>query len=321
MMKQWWSFSRRNIWLVLGGLFSLFTLLGQLGHWSWLLDLLSHFQPYYLGGLVLCLGLGMVWRPSRPWLNLLLLPALLYNITLFAPFYIGTAAASLPETPPLQVASLNIYAGNNDYSAVVAYIRQHQPHFVFLSEAQPSLMAYLASHLAEEYPYVYDESTQGTTGLAFISQIPLVSAETIPYASGRRRRLITATIVWQEQRVDIYGIHPYPPLGGRMAEMRNSEITAVADWLQRPSNPTILLGDFNATPWSAPMRHLTQTTPLHYASLGFGLNPTWHTGSWLIHVPIDHVLLSPDWQTSQFLTEGDIGSDHRPIYTKLHLLP
>ena len=328
MNRPWrWEY----VWLGMGLCLGLATGLGWLGRWHWLLDLFSHFNAYYLVGLAICLG-GLWLRPSRlpVWPTLVLLPPLLVNLALFWPFYMGTAVAAPANAPSLRVANLNVYARNDDYTAIADYIRHHQPHVVFISEIEPALMAYLQQELGDSYPYVYDEAARGTVGLAFFSQRPLQTAETIPYnhpnlpSHGHwgRRQFITATIEWEGQPIALYALHPYPPLGGRMAAMRDAEIAAVSALLAEPSEmPIILLGDFNATPWSAPMRQLTAETGLRYASRGFGLRPTWLGMGGLVRVPIDHILLSPHWQVSHYTTAGDIGSDHRPVSAVLHLAP
>lgn len=304
----------QNLPLVGGLFFTAATAASFGGRWGWALDLFSHFNWVYGWGLLGCAAVGLATRQRPRWVPLFFLVPAAVNAMLFAPFYTPQAAAVWPANqPPLRIASLNVYAENEDYAAVVAYIRQYQPDVIFFSEAEPPLMAYLATHMAQEYPYVYDESVRGTVGLAFISRIPFTDAQTIPYPSGRRRRLISITLAWQGQTVPIYAMHPYPPLGGRMATMRDSEISMVRDRVRDQTAPYILLGDFNATPWSYPMRQLTAATGLHYASVGFGLRPTWRGAGGLLSAPIDHILLTPAWQVLFYTTKGDIGSDHSPI--------
>ncbi|MCG8352832.1 MAG: endonuclease/exonuclease/phosphatase family protein [Chloroflexales bacterium] len=301
-----------------GGLFlTILTLGSLLGQFYWGFDVLSHFNLQYTAGLGLCMLTGLFLQYRRL-STLVLLPALLVNIAILAPFFLPQASAHPSASTPLRIVSINVFTENEAHDAVIDFIVETNADIVFLSEVEPALMAQLDRILGESYPYVHDESVRGTLGLAFISRHPFIEAQTIPLG-GRRRRLITASLNWQGTPVQIYGMHPLPPFNGRWTAQRNGEIETIQKLVQDSPQAVVLLGDFNASPWSYPLRRLNDTTNLRHAGLGYGIWPTWQYGTTLISAPLDHIFVSPEWTVTTYDTSGDVQSDHKPIVADLLL--
>ena len=126
-------------------------------------------------------------------------------------------------------------------------------------------------------------------------------------------RIQYAVLEWQDQPVMVYGAHPNPPLGIRGTQQRDSELTEIRHILGRETQPLILLGDLNASPWSAPMRQIFAETDLRHGSHGHGIRPTWWFGTQLLALPYDHILVSSEWQVLTYEIGPDIGSDHFPV--------
>jgi len=86
-------------------------------------------------------------------------------------------------------------------------------------------------------------------------------------------------------------------------------------------HPFILIGDLNASPWSHAMRALVAEAGLRYATDGYGIWPTWFVGNPLldplVSAPLDHILVSSEWQVVDYMETGDIGSDHVPLQADL----
>lgn len=319
--------TKMMVWLpqlpwLLGILFSLFTAGSFLGRWHWSLDLLSHFNAQYTIILLFCTTAGL-FLPQRRLYHLLFLFPCVANLALYAPFYLSSPpAVGQPAGTPLKIVNINVYTENEDYDTVLNFVLAEQPDVVFFSEAEPPLIEAINQKVRDQYPYLHDESVRGTLGLAWLSRVPFVQVETVPYqtaAEGRmRRRLIMNTILWEGQEINLYGLHPLPPLNGRWAESRNSEIGQLPEMLGRTTNPIILIGDFNASPWSAPMRQLEEVTHLRHASLGYGLPHTWYYRG-VLGAPLDHIYLSADWVVTRYDTSGNVNSDHQPIVMELVL--
>jgi endonuclease/exonuclease/phosphatase (EEP) superfamily protein YafD len=136
----------------------------------------------------------------------------------------------------------------------------------------------------------------------------------------RHHRFLTAQLQWQGRTVTFYGAHPHPPLAPRWAQSRNDELQTIMMQVRQEANPHVLLGDLNAAPWSSVMRQLFGQTRLRHASLGFGMFPTWRYKTWLIAAPLDHILVSNEWQVRFYAPGAFVGSDHLPVLAQLHLL-
>ena len=302
---------------------SAFTLGSFLGRFHWTLDLFSHFHLQYAALLGLCFVAASLLRERR--LAALLLPALLANVYLLAPFFLpnsNSAKASMTRTtdaPPrtLSVIALNVYMDNENYAAISDYLREENADVVMLSENKPALMRALEETVGDLYPHIYDESTRGTYGLALLSRYPFEEARSVSLG-GRGRRILEVTLA-EPALVTFFGVHPLPPLGSRWAARRNDELAAVGRLVQGTTNPVVLLGDFNASPWSRPIRQLTRTTALRFANLGFGIRPTWSYRGPLLSAPIDHIFVSPTWQVSNYHIGRAVGSDHLPVVAELVL--
>lgn len=315
-MKIW---IRKSLW-GLGLLLTGLTMSSLLGQFHWLLDLLSHYHVQYTVGLVGCLLLLLLLRDWR-WSLLAFVAALLVNLYLVVPFYTApptTVAHAASEAAALRVMALNISTSNAGYSQVVELIRERQPDLVFMSEVREDLLTILRGQLTDSYPYLHAEPSRMTLGVAFLSRQPFVKVETV-MLGGRGRRYLRAEITWQGQPVTIVGIHPLPPMTGAWAASRNSEIALMGQVANEATQPFILLGDLNASPWSQPMRSLLASTDLRYAMQGYGVGLTWRLAGVFLGAPLDYILVSPAWQVADYVEGGDIRSDHSPIQADLVL--
>ncbi len=70
-----------------------------------------------------------------------------------------------------------------------------------------------------------------------------------------------------------------------------------------------MVGDFNATLWSAGLRAFLSDTGLH----GFDTRAAWPVWLGFVGIPIDHAFTSADLRILDIETGPDIGSDHRPV--------
>ena len=100
------------------------------------------------------------------------------------------------------------------------------------------------------------------------------------------------------------------------ALQRAEEAASLAELIDDDPRPTVLVGDFNATPFHWEYRTLSRQ--LSNTAPGSGIfSPTWHTR--LPFVRIDHILVSSDWAVESTGTISSLLSDHRPIFADLTL--
>ncbi len=276
-------------------------LAGREDRLGWVVDLAAHWQWPYLAGFLA--GTLVASLSQKRWLFALLLTPL--------PWW--TASPRLPadegNRAGFVVASANVHLETLLPTALTAWLATANADVAVLVEVSPSYAEALST--LPGYQYQHLAASNDPFGMAVISRHPM-QATTFRDADGIAR--IEAGIDFGDGCVELIAVHPMPPLTPHFHAARDELILGLA---QRPSKgglPTLVVGDLNATPWSSAFAGLADRG-LQRAS---GLRPTWPSvgGGW-IGIPIDHVLASSHWRVSGSELGPDLGSDHRPLLTRL----
>ena len=101
------------------------------------------------------------------------------------------------------------------------------------------------------------------------------------------------------------------------AHRRDQALNAAATWSRRHSARRIVMGDFNATPWSPSFRRLTHDGQLFDSLDGFGLQVSWPESNIALRIPIDHALLGPGLAATDRGTGPAFGSQHRSLHVTI----
>jgi endonuclease/exonuclease/phosphatase (EEP) superfamily protein YafD len=113
-------------------------------------------------------------------------------------------------------------------------------------------------------------------------------------------------------------IHPPPPTVPHLAAIRDRAFAIVGDLVRASKLPTIVIGDFNAAPWTQPLRGLFAQTELRALSRWPMLTFT-SIYPWPLRIPIDHVLIGPGIAVESVKLGAAYGSDHLPLIARLRL--
>ena len=128
-------------------------------------------------------------------------------------------------------------------------------------------------------------------------------------------RLAGGATVW------VIAVHTLPPVSAGYAAERGEQFDALGQRVRAAEgegHQVVVIGDLNATPWSAPFRQLIQETGLRDTAVGFGPSGTWPTpAGWLLGIPLDHVLVGPEVTLLARWIGPSLGSDHRPVAAEL----
>lgn len=289
------------------------------GEWVWWLDVLANFRAQYLVVLVV-LGMLLLLSKWRRWgYGVLAVGAI--NLVVVAPLYLGSPGALDPGTPSLRIMSFNLLSSNERYNDVIEYVEAADPDVVLLHEAsRPWEVALEAAELDYEiFRARADELIFGTLILVKDE----VDAVSYGFAEAQPRA------VWLTYHPDdwpisleILSTHPLAPTTRERAGLRDAQLEFAADWAAGFEGNHIVVGDFNATPWSAPFRDLTSRGSLSNSQTGFGLQPSFSTESNpLLRVPIDHLLHGDSFTVRDRRLGPDLGSDHFPLVVDLHYRP
>jgi endonuclease/exonuclease/phosphatase (EEP) superfamily protein YafD len=300
--------------------------IGKFLFWAFPLELLTHFQIYYLWlSATLSSILTFYWLQNKlrdRVLFYLVLFILALNLFDIYPWYLSRANIAA-GVKGLTLMSFNINVENTRTAEIVQSIQSNSPDVVLVIEVTPPMMASMNAELNSILPYNF-RSPGG--GLGIFSKLPLQSPRGEKFAGSDATNLVT-TIDYHNRSIEIIGTHPLVPVKPDRFANRNQHLQAIGNYLKNTQETVILLGDFNLTPWSPYYRQLVNTTGLHNTRLGFGILPTWirpatHVKypSWLIpfvNIPIDHIFVSKDIKIAHTYIGENANSDHAPIISEL----
>ena len=290
------------------------------GRWVWWLDVLANFRPQYVVSLVILGLIVLMSRWRRIGYGILTVAAI--NLVFVLPLYIGSPGVADPDLPSLRVMSFNLLSTNASYSDVIEYIRTVDPDLVLLHEAsRPWEVAIEAANL--DYQVIRPRSDSLIFGTLVMVRGEDVEAISYGFAEAQPRAvsIMYRPTGWPEG-VSVLSTHPLAPTEKERAQLRDAQLDFAATWAADQEDGFIVVGDFNATPWSWPFRNLMARAPLRNSQLGFGVQPSFPTSStFLMRVPIDHLLHSDTLSVVDRLLGPAMGSDHFPLIVDLQLSP
>lgn len=286
------------------------------GQWVWWLDVLANFRAQYVVALAL---FGLVIMMSR-WkkTGYVVLGVALVNLIVVLPLYIGAPAEARVGAETIRVMSFNLLSDNERYSDVIDYLSSVDPDLVFLHEAsRPWEVALESADL--DYEMFRPRSDDLIFGTLVLVRGQGVTTISHGFAAGAPRAVsLEYTPFGWEQPLAVLGTHPLAPTDQERADLRDAQLAFAGEWAAGRSGAYIVVGDFNATPWSSPFRELMGAADLINSQTGFGLQPSFPTTSnLLLRVPIDHLLHSDALEVTGRQLGPALGSDHFPLVVDL----
>jgi len=291
-----------------GAIFCAATLLGFAGRLSWILDLFSHFRVQYL--VVLTVFGVVLLLAGRRKTAFFLLGFAFINLTQVIPLYFGGQNMLPAGSSTLRAVLLNVNTRLGDAAKVSEFIRETNPDIIVLEETNSKWLSDLA-WLRTSYPHSLAEPRDDNFGIAIFSRLPFVESRVINIL-GPGLPSILAVVKTEKGDLHILATHPLPPVSSEYSMWRNEQLAQLPKYVNA-TQPTLLLGDLNLTPWSYHFRKLLQETGLRDSSQGYGVQPSWPNNNQFLRIPLDHVLHSPDIVVLRRTIGPDVKSDHFPV--------
>ncbi|GAB4510460.1 MAG: endonuclease/exonuclease/phosphatase family protein [Haliangiales bacterium] len=301
------------------------TALGCLGGYWWGLDLFAHFRVHYSALLALAVAIHGV---RQRWLGVAAPAiALAFNLALVAPLYWAPPQPDSGDGPreaaplSLTVLTYNLHWDNHELARTLDYLASARgaddaaPDVIALPEIDPSWVAPVAARFPDYQ--LLDAGRSDSFAMAILAKPPLDEARIIADYAGSGLPAGELVVRRGDARVAVLVIHPPPPIRERFARVRDQTIAAAGAWATSRSIPSVIVGDYNATPWSYPMRALLDTEHLRSSQRGFGVQPTWPRSLALLAIPIDHVVHHSSLIARERRVGPYLGSDHRPLLVTL----
>lgn len=285
------------------------------------LDALANFAPLYLaGGLVAALVALFV---PMGWLRLALaLPGLAAVAGAGALMWPELTRPMSPRAPAdaphqLKLIQFNTWADNVDPEATGRWIAEQDADVVVIEEPRSAIVKAI---LRERHYYVTGPKA---SVMIFSRAKPLDT----PYPWPRPQAsapLMRAEFAPEDGGYTIIGVHLTWPTQWWYHQMQNDD-TAYVVHLTDPRR-TILVGDFNSTPWSFSRRREDRKIGLErrtHALFSWPARNVAHA-RWAMpfpFLPIDHIYAGSDWRTVSIKRGPRLGSDHYPVIITLALMP
>lgn len=318
---SWRAIPRRL--LTLAGVAFVFSVLVQaLGRLHWILELTTHFvvAQALAGPVLVALAL---WTSVRRSVVFAVVVVGIVQIARVAAVWLPAEHAADEQRPTLGLLLVNVERINPDRASLLRYWEQKSPDLVALVEVDAGWLADVAD-VADGYPHRVEVPNDLNLGLAIYSMHPITAVERVPVAEpmGLPGPEVGEDVLWaldvtlevESEHLRLILVHAYPPVGSELSALRDRVLLEVADRAGRSETPTVLAGDFNATPWSPIFEDMLALGGLLDSRQGVGVHGTWGPGHLL---PIDHVLHDPHLVTIDREIGPEVGSDHLPVWIEL----
>jgi len=278
----------------------------------WVFDLTTHFRVQYL--LFLAAGaLFFLWQRDVGFAFVSIFFSI-SNLAVILPLYFRHAEPAT-GTRRLRLVAANVLQPNQDHSRVRELARNWQPDLIALVETNSTWLDEL-QELRVNYPYWHTAAREDHYGLAFLSRIPILNAETCSFCD-KGVPTIIARLELDGAPLTCIVTHPPPPKGAQNSAYRNQQFEGLARFACMETGVLLLCGDLNTSPWSPYFKRLLNISGLADSERGFGVQPTWPAGQPYFWTPIDHCLVSSGVTILNRRIGARTGSDHYPLIIDL----
>jgi endonuclease/exonuclease/phosphatase (EEP) superfamily protein YafD len=292
--------------------------------WRFPWEILSHFQAqYFIVVLLFTIGLALARRKRELWIGLACCAILTAQIL---PWYLPPRSLLPQPEANLRVLVANLNTQNHSHDQVLALVKKEKPDIAVFMEVGDVWVDQLNT-LSDLLPYSFGRPNPYNLGLMVYSKQPL-SEPQIQFFGVEKNISVVGQLAIAGKTISLIATHPLPPAKASFFHLRNRQLEQVSQYIKTLSTPVVMVGDLNLSMWSPYYRRLINQTGFKNARQGFGILPTWPThGTFIIptaiaglfSIPLDHCLLSPSIRVTDIRTDGDTGSDHRPVIVDLRV--
>ncbi|MCM2372912.1 endonuclease/exonuclease/phosphatase family protein [Aporhodopirellula aestuarii] len=295
--------------VILSAVLAVATCAAMFARVHWTFDTVANLRIQGLITIVVILVISLLMQ--RWWIAGSAAGLLLINL---AGMNLGTLddSAELDPRDSIRVVTTNVLTGNRQHDKIINELLAINADVIAIIELSPNLADRLQKSFAESHPhYTFDESDTDNFGIGVLSKRPIRSTQKLRW-QGTPNSL--------EVLIDDYRLiatHPIPPLGQANFHTRNRQLAELAKHIRATANGsgrTILLGDFNLTPWNANFTDFQKSSGLKRAAACWEIRPSWYARPLFpFGLLIDHILISDDLACSKYDIGRDCGSDHRSV--------
>lgn len=316
--RSWKQFLVTRFWrysCLLIVLLAVATLLTGFARLYWVWDLLANLRVQQVIAALFLMAICVIYR-RWIWLTIPL-ACLLVHAPWFLPD-LDRVGGSPDVRQVLNVTVCNVLTSNRNFDTAIKDILSAEPDVFVVLEIDSAWAAEIEAATNREYPYkLVHPDDRGNFGIGLYSRHPIPHSQSFRLNEGIPS--IEAVVDVKGASYRIIGTHPLPPTGNRNFQSRNEHLRMLAGRVQHPQLdyqglPTIVMGDFNLTPWSPFFHDFELDSGLRRAEHFANMTPTWHVlPTFPLGLSLDHIFISDDLTYWGRKVGGPIGSDHRSV--------
>lgn len=282
-----------------------------LARWTQPFEIFSHFRMH-LAAAALALALALLaLRQARAALAAFVAAAA--NVAAIAWALAAPAPAAEANAPAVRVLWANLQRKQEALDAAVALARAVRADIVAMTELPPGRADAVRRALPDFLCIVADSRSTSPSAVLIASRRPCAGGGAAP-TTFRPAAAQFADI----GELRVVALHARPPWSNERTAQRNAVIMAGAR--AAAAHPrSLVIGDFNATPWSPIMIDVGRGH-LRRAPCGGPWAVTWGGNMPFHRLVIDHALLGRGLAVADCRLGDDIGSDHRPLIVDVSIL-
>ncbi len=283
------------------------------------------FTPYAVPLYALAaLVLGVAWwraagrrRTTARLLTLAVGLPLAVHLVWAAGPYVGPGTAPAERGSTFRVLTANLRLGRADPARVVRAAVEHRVDVLVLEEVTPTALAGMrAAGLGAAFGHRAGRPADGAAGTVVLSRRPIRHVRPLGTGLGGYRMEVRVP----GGEVTLLAVHVRPP--DAQARGWAADLSTVRGWAVGEDGPTVIAGDFNATPDHVAMRDLRGRGFDDAATQArSGWQPTWPSSGAesVLGVPlppllqVDHVLVNAALRATRTESISLPGTDHRAL--------
>lgn len=229
-------------------------------------------------------------------------------------------AHDVPDERCIRLFMANVLLENRRSDLMLRAIAEADADVVCLVETDNWWLSQVAP-LEQTYPCVVRCPLDNHYGMILFSRLPIIEHQVRYTVSDDVPSVRAVVRLRSGDEVDIYALHPPPPLPESPSYGRDAELVLTGQEIARRGRPAIVVGDLNDVAWSYTAKLFQRMSHMIDPRVGRGLFSTFDANNRLARYPLDHVFHTREFTLNELRVMPYTGSDHFPILTDLAYTP
>lgn len=243
------------------------------------------------------------------------------HVLRFTPLWRRQSVASGPapdRDAQVSLLSSNVKMSNRNHAALAGLLRRYRPDIFIAMEVDDGWVEGLAEVMAD-YPHRLTHPLSNSYGMLLWSRLPLAGATLRHLLVADVPSIRTRVRLRDGRQVELFVLHPEPPVPHHDTEGRDAEIGLVGIETTHSPLPAIVAGDLNDVAWSRTTRRFQRLSGLLDPRVGRGLYNSFDARFFFLRWPLDHLFHDARFRLVALKRLPSIGSDHFPMLFVLEL--